>query len=521
MPEIPFRSAPPFQGGGNSFIPFSMPFNYPRINIHDQDQIWRGAAAIADTASSTVFEFQSKLQKAEDYNNIEEARRLAKTSYDGYLQELHLRNDPENFNKGLDEVNKKVQQQLADKFGGRASEKANMQIKNSVADMYAEANLHATGVSNQKRVETLQADSLSRVDAHLKIGDLPSAKKEIDNGVKLGWYSQAKARQLLDDSAERSSFFQLSDKIRTGDPAQIAVELEKKDAKGLFTMYPELQQERRSALINQAKEQQKFQARQFMTNVEMKQYDGTLSVMELDTAVKRGWVPPDTGMRIKKELLDPNKPVPFNSSVFSTLSKAEYDYIQSNQTQADRDAYLKAYNDNYTLLPKENRDHFRNVMEGFNKQYEEKLTARPAFKAAIKLAADAHNDDSFYVDPSGLWNKKKDKETQLIGWSTSVDEFTRIFKSNPDMSPEESTKIMSGLIKDYQNGKVIKGYSRRYKDTKSGNSLYRDPVVSKDKRSEPLSEYTEDYEPKIINRGKTADGKNVVLYDDGRMEYAK
>lgn len=472
MPDIPFRNVPGFQRGGNSFIPFSMPVAYPRINIHDQDQIWDRGADMAGQVSSTVMEFQQKLQKARDYDNVAEAKRLANTAYTGYLQELHLRNDPENFGKGLEEVNNKVQQQLNDKFGN-ASDNASRMIKQDVADMYATASLHATGVANQKQVETLQANSLSRVDDYLKVGDLASAKTEIDNGVKLGWYSQAKAKSLLDNATERSSFFRLSDQIRTGDPAQVAADLENKSDKGFFTMYPELEQERRIALINQAKEQQRAQARQFQTNIEKKQYDGTLSVMELDTAVNKGWVSPDTGMKIKKELLDPNKPVPFNPEIFKTMRDAEHTYIQSNQTQADQDAFLKTYTDNYTLLPKENRDHFRNVMEGFNKP-EEKFKESVAYKVGAKIVGDAYNDNNLYSDPDGLFNKKSDTATQLVNQARIMDQVNDVFKKNPELQhkPDEVAKIVGGLVKDVQDAKAVEGFSRSY-------TFRRDPFGKK------------------------------------------
>lgn len=471
--EIPFRNVPGFKSGGNSFIPFNMPFNYARLNIHDQDQIWKSGANLAVNTSGVITEFQDKIQKAEDYNNVAEARRMAKSSYDGYLQELHLRNDPENFNKGLEKIHADVQKQISEKFGSLASEKANMQINNEVADMYTEANLHATGVGNQKRVETLQADSMSRINAFLKVGDIPSAEKELANGEKLMIYGKAKAAQVRDSFAGIASENQVNNAIEAGNSAAVMADLNKKDSQGVYTMYPGLDPDRRAKLSNFAGKVLEQKQTEFklaaVEAVKSQAYHGKLTPAQLEDAHAKKIINADTYKSLLNDVADPNRVIDFNAGTFDKMKQAEIAFLKSPQAQSDYNKYLTSFAELNTQLPKEYRSHFAKVLEGYGKPDNEKVTAKNSYKASAAIIKSAYDNNEFWIDPAGLGNKVKDTDgtQQAVGYATAMDELDEYMKANPGAPPDEAIKYAKGLVKAQQDNRLKTGFSHNYNQRKN------------------------------------------------------
>lgn len=440
--------------------PFSMPVGSPRMNIHMNDAILDTVNSSIQSISHQVQRYAQEVQVAQDNSDIKDASNKAKLAISNYMTNLDGNSDYGSYVPGLEKLKENLN-------NDESLKKLRPQVAESVRlhmnDMFTEATIHVNGAARKEQVGQMQTKSLARYNQAIQSNDFATAEKEVKDGVQLGYIKAQQGTELIAGIAPKIAFNQVRQEIQSGDPIGVNEKLKKRDDKGIYVNFKDLREQDREHLANAAAEQYKFQRREFLTNMEYRQAHGELTVSQVQKAIDTRMIDPDVGMRKIKELQDPNAPIPFKAEVMKQMLQAEQDYIKSPQTQEDQDVYLKSYEMNHVLLPKENRDHFRGVMEGFNKA-DAKYKQSTAYKVVAKIVGDAYAENQLYTDPNGPFNKQSDVATQVVNQARIMEEVDAIFKSNPEMqhNPAEAQKIATTLVKNVQNAKIIEGYSKGY-----------------------------------------------------------
>lgn len=442
--------------------PFSMPVSSPRMNIHMNDAILDTIGNSISSINHQVVRYNEEIQKAQDDSDFKDATNRAQLAIGNYMNGLENNSDYSSYGPGLEKLKESLNKdENFKKLRPQVAESVRMNYN----DMFTEAQIRVNGAANKEQIGQMKTKAKSRYNQAIESGDYAAAETEIKDGVKFGYIQSAEGMEKINDIAPKMAFYQVRREIDGGDPASMSEMLSKRDDKGVYVHFKDLRQQDREHLISSAGKKFEYARREFQTNLEIRQNNGTLTPAEVDNAINTRKLDPNVGMRIKKELEDPNKDVPFKPEIMKTLLKAEADYIASPQTQEDQDAYVKTFNDNYTLLPKENRGHFRNVMEGFNKT-DAKFKQSTSYKVVAKIVEDAYQANELYNEKPGIiWGKgDAGVATQLVNQARIMEEVDTIYKNNPELrhNPVEAKKIGETLVKNIQTGKVVEGYAKNY-----------------------------------------------------------
>lgn len=446
--------------------PFSLPVNNPLMNIHSNDSFWNNMNAGVQNISGQLQDYGKKLQLAQDNTDINNAINKSRLSIGNYMANLNGNSDynsyvpellklKENLNNA-DDI-KKLRPEIQDA------------IRNKYNDIFTEAQIKVTHASRTEQIGQMKTSGLARFNHAIEVGDHAEAEREARAGKQLGYYSADEETSMLAGIKPRAAEFQVQREIEA-DPGNTFAMLGKRNDDGTFTHFRDLKEKEREHLRTYSNRIFEEKQKEFKLNavelIKSQSYHGNLTLSQLEDLHSKKIVDADLYKSLRKDIEDPNRAIPLTPEPMNKMLDAENKFNNSSRSREDLNEYMNALIQYGPQLPQERRSHFGKLLDDYGKANNDKFTEKISYKSGLKFIADAYNNKDFYKDPSGIWNKQKDEITQLLGQATAQDEFHRIMKANPDMSPEESVKVSQSLVKDYQDAKVIKGFSNKYNQRK-------------------------------------------------------
>ncbi len=220
--------------------------NMRDAEFQGMQQLASGIGQVANAAS----DYAQKLDNANYVAKSAEADRKVKTAWTKY-QEQMLTNQakPDEWAKGWDELYSKVSQDVDLKsLSPAARQRVQEQMKSFQSDSLNQISLQST----KQRIRNGQAEITTSAGLDLKNGDWQGYESKIKEGAKAGFFDPEAEMRLMEDGRKQFDFEQANKAINL-DPFGALDAIESRSEKGEWNNFKALDENRRLALVREAK----------------------------------------------------------------------------------------------------------------------------------------------------------------------------------------------------------------------------------------------------------------------------
>lgn len=399
-------------------------------------------AGISQVAS-TGMQITQRFEHANYVAKSAEADRKVKTAWTAYQEEMLTKpGKPDEWVKGWTDLSAKTLKDI-DQTGlsAQSKERLKMQLASFQADATSQISLQAT----KQRIKNGAAEITASAGLDLKNGDWQGYERKINEGTEAGFFDPATQLRLMEDGKKQFDFEQANKAINENPFAALDA-LEAKSDGGKWANYKELDENRRLALVREAKTYISRDRAETVQGIVDRQNNGEIvSDAELDGLVQSGRILPTQAkwalQQQKRHGRDPELIVEY-ANLLSAIDKYQPNQDPTNATFAELSAQQLKY-------PAELRS---------------EITKR--LNDAKSNAATKRKEGYDYVDNllSGHFLGNIDKSTSGTGAPTNKQEYLRahqraveirqqldeFLKAKPGATGPEQVKFVNDLTAKYR-----------------------------------------------------------------------
>jgi hypothetical protein len=445
MGKIPIAGNPDVSRGGyGGYIQARSTANFqPALagpgSLPDFSGIGKGLESVA----GAVNEHAARLEEAEVNSQIRLARAEDNAAVQSFLDGLETRNDYKNF---ADEW-----KNFSGEFSAVSDEvhpAAADYIKDNRQILLQRGSINLKRIVNAKRLDKIRGDQQYLIQGAVNAGNLEAVKELYTSGMKDGIFSNQEAQKGIAAAEGDIQKARITHTLMTGnvrEMSEVKKALLEKES-GEYKNYPALDNTSRLSLashVAQAEKQQRQQRAQDLQHIlndpTAKPNDKLTAVIE---AENEGLIHPAQANKMKDKILYPDDK--FIASDYRKVDEALKMYANE---RIDRVRMLETIS--AAKLTKKDETYFRNRMNELDDP--ESPENKHEFKSAAFIVESTLEQMRPEIqDPSGLWNKKTDEETDLIiaqKQRNAINRIKKFIQENPKAGLNEVEEFTKTVLK--------------------------------------------------------------------------
>ncbi len=210
----------------------------------------------------------------------------------------------------------------------------------------------------------------------------------------------------------------------------------------------------------------------------LKQYNGKLTIPDIDNAVNSKMISPDIGLKYKDALMNPKIEPKFIPELYTNLRQSFAEY-QSGKISENE--FLKIYANASVVLPERYTKDIWFDYEDVKQPAEKSLLKNPVFSDQIKALETMEKNGAFLPAIDYRWNNtrvdggsmakedmQKDSLDNMLRIKTALWEY---MKQNPKATTDDISKYRNGLTSKVIKGWSVEKFNNVYDSSRTANTI--------------------------------------------------